>query len=94
MDRLLIPWRWRVTFALERKRKFLHHMIGRRQAAKTNEERGLHAEFNDLRFGEVLAQLVVNAVVDTKMVGGQQFAVVNRRLLSLGQIFGVGRMFQ
>jgi hypothetical protein len=43
---------------------------------------------------EVLAQFVVNRVIDRKMVGGKQFGEADSRSLGRRQVLSVGRLFQ
>src|SRR5215204_3856843 len=84
-DRLAAP-RGGDLALVEALRELLNHVPGRSQPAETDAERAVAAELHDLLLGEVLAEVVVDGLVDREVIGRQELAVADGGLLGGAQV--------
>src|SRR5215216_4851340 len=84
-DRLAAPRSGELAL-VEPRRELLDHVPRCTESPEADAERAVAAEFDDLLLGEVLAQVVVDRVVDREVIGREELAVADRRALGLAEV--------
>ena len=68
------------------------HVAARRPTPDV--ERAVEPDLDELALGEVLAEIVVDRVVDREVVGGEQVGEAERGAFGVGEVFGLGRALE